>query len=155
MPAPWASTPDSSENHTLGIQYTALLLKMLTSLCENFSKGTSCPKVSEQDRCLWCLLQIQPYSSSEGFFLQLYRFPEECLAHQRGKEEQQDGYLSRASCLPSQRSPLWGLSNLLTSWWKPSGFSHYALSSWCNSSTICIIPGKGEQGLRMDSYLES
>lgn len=29
----------TSENHTLKIKYTALLLKLLTSLCENSTKG--------------------------------------------------------------------------------------------------------------------
>lgn len=29
----------TSENHTLKIKYTALLLKLLTSICENSAKG--------------------------------------------------------------------------------------------------------------------
>lgn len=119
-----------------------------------FSKGTSCPKVSKQDRCLWCLLQIQLYSSSEGFFLQLYRFPEECLAHQQGKEQQ--GWnitLGHLVDLPEVslvrfKQPLKKLL-VEVKRHKETQWVFLLCSSQGNTSIICIFLGKGEQSLRV------
>lgn len=91
-------------------------------------------KVSKKDRCLWCLLQIQPYSSSEGiYFLQLYKFPEEWLLSREKKSSRAEiSFLGISDA--SQRFPLGALNNVLTSCWseekgvrKPSGFSYCAL----------------------------
>lgn len=68
-------------------------------------KGIMSKIVSKQDRCLWCLLQTESYSSSEGFCLQLYRF-QECLFHQWGEEEQQEWNNNyKASCLTPKGFP--------------------------------------------------
>lgn len=119
-----------------------------------FSKGTSCRKVSKQDRCLWCLLQIQLYNSSEGFFLQLYRFPEECLAHQQGKEQQ--GWnvsLGHLVDLPEVslvrfKQPLKKLL-VEVKIHKETQWVFLLCSSQGNTSIICIFLGKGEQSLRV------
>lgn len=110
-------------------------------------------KVSKKDRCLWCLLQIQPYSSSEGFLFCNVQISWR-VAHQQGKEQQ--GWnisLGHLVCLPevflgSIKQPF----NKLLVWVKRHRETQWVFllrSSRGNSSVICIILGKREQSLRV------
>lgn len=112
-------------------------------------------KVSKKDRCFWWLLQIQPYSSSEGvYFLQLYEFPEEWLISREKKSSRAEVF-SWASlmCIPEvSLGSIKQCFNKLLVWGKRYRETQWVFllhSSKGNSSMICIILGKREQNLRV------